>query len=186
MNPKSVLRKKILKKRSQLCASYYQEVNRILLEKILQEVVYRKAHTIFVFIPMPYEFNTVPLIKAALDEKKIIAIPKVYGRGDMRLHQYKLGDQLTKGPYGIQEPLPSSPLLDPHSIDLTIMPCVTCNTRGERLGYGGGFYDRYLQKTASATLLPYFSKLMEDDIPMDAHDQLMDIILSEVGNYYFN
>lgn len=183
MESKKQLRKKVLAKRKELSESYYQDANQIIVDKLLEHPEFKKAKSLFLFMPMPYEFNTKPVIKAAHEAGKITGIPRVAGPGDMRIHEYAPGDKLISGPYNIEEPASSAKELGPADIDLVIMPCVTCNNKGERLGYGGGFYDRFLKEFKGTSLLPFYSRLQVEDIPTDQYDQKIDIIMTEKGTF---
>ena len=62
------------------------------------------------------------------------------------------------------------------------MPCVSCNNQGQRIGYGGGFYDRFLLRAKKIPIiLPYFAKLQSEEIPTEDHDQTVDVVITEEG-----
>ena len=72
-------------------------------------------------------------------------------------------------------------MLAPEELDLILLPCVSASRSGERLGYGGGFYDRYLPKTKAFRALLIRERLLSDDIPREAHDQPVDAVITEAG-----
>lgn len=183
---KSTLREEIFKKRQQLSTDYYLKANTVIVDKVLNTHLFKTASNIFIYHGVERELDTSKIIAEAFKQGKQVALPRVHGKGDMRAHYYRHGDQMTVSSFGIPEPLPNSPEMKPGDIDLIIMPCVTCNSQGHRLGYGGGFYDRFLTKTAAITLLPYFDKLLVDQIPMQTHDQLMDVVLTEEATFSIN
>lgn len=185
LNKKS-LRQHIFEKRQQLSTDYYLKANAEIVARLFNTEVFQKANNIFIYHGVNRELDTSQIISEAFKQGKQVALPRVHGKGDMRAHYYRHGNQLTVSSFGIPEPLPESPEMVPKDIDLIIMPCVTCNEFGHRLGYGGGFYDRFLTKTHATTILPYFEKLLFSDIPMRDHDQLMDIILTEHSVYQIN
>lgn len=182
MNKKS-LRQDIFAKRQQLSTDYYLKANATIVEKVLNTDFFKNASNIFIYHGVNRELDTSMIISEAFKHGKQVALPRVHGKGDMRAHYYQHGDQLAVSSFGIPEPLDNSPEMKPEDIDLIIMPCVTCNTKGHRLGYGGGFYDRFLTKTSAFTLLPYFDQLLVEQIPMQDHDQVMDYILTEENCY---
>jgi len=77
---------------------------------------------------------------------------------------------LKDGKYGILEPKDECPLIRSEEIDFAIIPCVSCNKEGYRLGYGGGFYDRYLEHATFTTAVICRGKITCDYIPYDEHD----------------
>ena len=90
-------------------------------------------------------------------------------------------DELQAGTWGILEPSPNAPLLQPDEIDLGLIPCVSGNEAGQRLGYGGGFYDAYLAKAPFLRVLLCRNAMMTAPIPMEPYDAAMDIVVSEDG-----
>lgn len=185
---KKELRKEIFKKRAELPESYTEDANKKTINKVLNHPYYKESQNIFIFYSVEDEFNTHPLIEQALADGKNVSIPRVADgkKGLMKAHEYEEGDDLFESSFGIPEPDPEQPTMEPSEIDLIIMPCVTCNNKGERLGYGGGFYDRFLSKFTGKTLLPFYSKLQTDDIPTEAHDKKPNIIMTEKTTTYID
>ena len=183
---KKLLRQIIFDKRQQLSTDYYLKANADIVDKVLNTELFQKASSIFIYHGIDRELDTSKLISEAFKQGKQVVLPRIHGKGDMRAHVYQHGDPLTVSSFGIPEPLAASPEISPEAIDLIIIPCVTCNTQGHRLGYGGGFYDRFLTKTQASTLLPYFEKLLTDEIPMHEHDKIIDLIVTEDQIYQIN
>lgn len=178
MNKKS-LRQEIFARREALSPDYHSQANQQIIAKILESQLFKDSQTIFVYHGMGRELDTQSLIANALAQNKTIALPRVHRKGVMKAHHYQIGHQLEVSSFGIPEPMLDSPIIDPKDIDLVILPCVTTNDRGERLGYGGGFYDRFLPQTDAKVMLPYFEKLLTNIIPLEPHDQYPDIVLTE-------
>ena len=74
-----------------------------------------------------------------------------------------------------------APLITPEEIELCLVPCMTCNHNGERLGYGGGFYDRFLARTTCPKMMLCREKVMTENIPTEPHDLIMEHVISEAG-----
>ena len=91
-----------------------------------------------------------------------------------------LGD-LVSGRFGILAPKLQCPLVAPEDIDLVVVPCATGDAQGRRLGYGGGYYDRYLPRTRCPAVLLCRTHVMREDIPMEDHDVFMDYLITEKG-----
>ena len=90
-------------------------------------------------------------------------------------------EDLEDGSYGIQEPRNDAVRIQPEEIDLAVIPCCTCSQTGRRLGYGGGYYDRYLGRVAGVKAVICRDRIMRDDIPVEEHDQAVDMVISEAG-----
>ena len=90
-------------------------------------------------------------------------------------------NQLVPGRYGLLEPTADAPVIPVDAIDFAVLPCVTCNYLGQRLGHGGGYYDRYLQQITGTQAVLCRTALMCDEIPMEAHDRTIDFVICEAG-----
>ncbi|MRI84938.1 5-formyltetrahydrofolate cyclo-ligase [Aerococcaceae bacterium WS4759] len=180
---KKTLRHDIFKRRESLSTEYLLAANKSIVDKVINCEAFHAANNIFIYHGVNRELDTSKIISEAFRQNKKVALPRIHGKGDMRAHYYNHGDQMTVSSFGIPEPLATSPEMAPSEIDLIIVPCVTCNAQGHRLGYGGGFYDRFLAKTSAVKILPYFEKLMVNDIPMNQYDQVIHCIITENNLY---
>lgn len=180
---KKQLRTDILAQRAALPAEYFDEANPLITHYLLSLPEYHTSSSIFCFNSMPREFDTDPFMKQATADGKSLYLPRVVSmkEGQMRLLVYQPGDPLEKAKFGALEPYSSQLEVCPEAVDLVILPCVTANYRGERMGYGGGFYDRFLEKTSAVPVLVCFDALMSEEIPLDPHDHLAPIVVSEKG-----
>ena len=114
----------------------------ILAEKFARSDAYRAAKTIYGYLPYNQEVRTVPMLRRALEEGKRVAVPKVYG-DDMKFIYLDDLSQVAKGYAGIPEPVADGPVAQDETA-LVLMPGLAFDPQGHRIGYGGGFYDRYL------------------------------------------
>lgn len=181
MMNKNTLRKQIQTKRKELSESYKQDASSKIVDLIVHSSWYQQAQTIFVFVSMDGEVDTHSLIEKAWQDGKVVVVPKVESRGIMHAYSISNWDDLEPGAYGILEPKAEIEKIMPEAIDLAIIPCCTCNEQGQRLGFGGGFYDRYLENQTFIKMIVCFHNLMEESIPVDEHDQIMDVVVSEIG-----
>ena len=112
----------------------------------------------------------------------------------LELNEYKSADcvfcyvstekELYPGAYGILEPKEDPErLIQPEAIDFAFIPCISCDRSGRRLGHGGGYYDRYLEKTHCVKAALCREELLVDEIPVEEHDLRMDFVISEKGCY---
>lgn len=179
---KQQIRKYIFDLRRTLDKSYFEEANNILINKILTSEDYIYSQTIFTFISVPFEFDTHPLINQALQDGKQIVVPKIEHR-KMNLYYFSDWNALERRSYGILEPNSKALSAQRNDIDLVILPCVTCNGDGARLGYGRGYYDNFLKDYHGKEILPYFDQLMYDDIPMSPVDCYVKRIITETQEF---
>ena len=145
----------------------------ILAEKFARSNAYRAAKTIYGYLPYNQEVCTVPMLRRALEEGKRVAVPKVYG-DDMKFIYLDDLSQVAKGYAGIPEPVANGPVAQDETA-LVLMPGLAFDRAGHRIGYGGGFYDKFLAREPHhpTVALCYDFQVMdrleteEFDIPVD-------------------
>lgn len=147
---KQALRQKCLKNLKQQNALDKQERDSELLRAFMSLPEYREARTIATYLSMEGEVDTIPLIRAALADGKRVVVPKVLSREEMVFLEYD-EKRLEKSKFGTWEPTVGEPI-SKVEIDLIHVPGLVFNERGFRIGYGGGFYDRYLQNYKGKTV----------------------------------
>lgn len=139
----------------------------------LQSEAYRQARTIYGYMPYNQEVRTVPMLEQALADGKRVAVPKCY-EDEMRFIYLDDLTQVEKGYAGIPEPIADGPVADDETA-LVLMPGLAFDPQGHRIGYGGGFYDRFLAKEPNHPtlalcydfqMLPHLDT-EEFDIPVD-------------------
>ncbi len=129
------------------------------------------------------EIDPLPLLTKLIHEGHPACLPVIEGKGlPLRFRAWKPGDPLNAGVWGIHEPLPSAPALDP---DVLLVPLLAFDAHGYRLGYGGGFYDRTLaglrmRKRVVAIGLA-FDEQRIDAVPHTTNDQRLDWVLTPSG-----
>ena len=147
----------------------------ILSQKLVKLVrdneFYKDAQNIMIFYPMKYEVNLLDL----LNDEKNFYLPKVF-KNDILVCPFCLGDRLEISDFKVKEPC-SNPI-NPEKLDLVIVPALMVDKLNYRLGYGGGFYDRFLGKYKSIkTILPISERLIVEKLPHDSFDIPVDIVL---------
>ncbi|MDO4487164.1 MAG: 5-formyltetrahydrofolate cyclo-ligase [Bacillota bacterium] len=179
MNKKE-LRKEILKHRSVLSSTEVKEMSAVICEHTVLENIYEKAQDVCVYMPIRNEVDVSMLIEDARNRDKRIWLPRVNG-SDIDFYLYEADTELSAGAYGILEP-ESDIILMPDENTLVIMPGAVFSRAGDRIGYGGGYYDRYLAKHCNcSTIALCYSLQIVDEIPSDAHDIRPDHIICEMG-----
>lgn len=161
--------------------SYCESADAAICAAVRESELYQKANTVFCYIGTDREIDTRALLLAALSDGKRLALPLCVGKGIMEAREIHSLDDLVNGKYDIPAPAATCPVIEPEAFDLVIVPCSTGNEKGQRLGYGGGFYDRYLAKTNCPKVLLCRKRLVKEDIPVEEHDLRMDHLATEDG-----
>lgn len=176
---KKQLRKKIKEKLALLSLEYCKFADKQIFKKLAALKVYQEAKVVFCYVGTKDEINTMPILKDILNQGKRLGVPKCISYGIMEVYEITSLDELQSGAYGILEPMKGCRLIKPEEIEFACIPCLTCSKDGKRLGYGGGFYDRYLPKLSCEKVVLCRSALMEEEIPMDEYDVKIDIVITD-------
>lgn len=155
-----------------------EKLSERIVENILVLDAYTKAKNVMLFYPLD---NEVDLRRLLNDKSKSFYLPRVKGEG-LVICPYKIGDELTKSKYKTKEPT-SAAIKNTEIIDIVFTPALMASRNFNRLGYGGGFYDRFLSKISSTAvkITPIPSALITDEIPIESFDETIDIIICENG-----
>ena len=139
---KKELRRQIRERKRAMTEAEIQEKSRRLGQLFRESEAYRKATAIYGYLPYNQEVRTVQMLQQALLDGKRIAVPKCYG-DEMRFIWMEDLSKVEKGYAGIPEPVADGPVADDPTA-LVLMPGLAFDKSGRRIGYGGGFYDRFL------------------------------------------
>lgn len=168
MDSKSDLRKKAKCIRKSLSIA---EKSKIAIEKIRENTLYIPAKNVLIYYPLRYELN----LLALLDDEKNFYLPRVCGE-NLQICPFKKGDKLVASSFNICEPCSNS--INPRNLDLVVVPALMADKSGFRLGYGGGFYDRFLvENNAVKTILPIAKELIVEELPHEKFDIKIDEII---------
>ena len=150
-------------------------------ERLFQLPEYISARTIALYKSLKSEADTDPIIARALASGKRVALPKVFG-SEMRFFEIGEGEELHKSAFGVLEPAgDEAKHIPPGEFDLVIVPGVCFDRDKNRMGFGRGYYDRFLAKTGAKTAALCFSAQLapRDIIPTDEYDIKMQKIITE-------
>lgn len=158
------------------------ELSRQTSRNLISQKQWKEAGQILTFLSFGKEFETRFLIESALNEGKKVAVPRIRGR-EMTFHYLKsMDDKLETNRWGIREPLPDSEVWSPgEDMSLLTAPGLAFGPGGERLGRGGGFYDRFLSIHGRelTTVGLCFEEQIREEIPREEHDILLGGICTE-------
>ncbi|MBI4396628.1 MAG: 5-formyltetrahydrofolate cyclo-ligase [Elusimicrobia bacterium] len=145
--------------------------------------VFRKARTVGVYLSLPHEMDTSPILRLCRDLNKQVAVPVIFpDKKQMRFAHLPVGSskKLTRNGYGISEPAESARrFVPPARLDLVITPGRAFTPKGDRLGAGGGYFDRFLSRyPKTRTLGIAFSLQIQPSLPLSPHDRPVDAVLT--------
>ena len=173
---KAVLRQAIRQAKREMTPQRIAEASARLAEKFLQSDLYHQAKTIYGYLPYNQEVRTVPMLEQAIRDGKQVAVPKVYGEEMKFIYMTDLS-LVEKGYAGIPEPIADEPVADDPGA-LVLMPGLAFTKSGDRMGYGGGFYDRFLAaEPAHPTVALCYDFQIVEAIPTEEHDIPVDLVI---------
>lgn len=183
MDTKSQIREKILKIRNNMPAQEVKDKSSQIIKQVIKTAEYEEADNILLYADYKNEVMTRELFEHAIMHKKKVYFPKCMDDNNMEFYQVVSINQLLEGYKGIYEPEKNEVyrfLLNPKEDTLAIIPGVAFDMNGYRVGYGKGFYDKYLWNKRQLTFMALaYSNQIVEDIPRDEHDIRMDKIVTE-------
>ncbi len=167
-----------------------------LIERFLAPQTNDSSRIVFTYVPFRSEVDIYGLLEWCWSHKRPVAVPRVNRvTREMSIHVVTGPDQLVTGAYGIREPDACVPeLTDWQRLGWIIMPGVAFDRRGGRLGYGGGYYDRFVAKleaeaartpaaAAPLRIAPAYELQLLAEVPMEEHDFRVDYLVTELATY---
>lgn len=178
---KRLLRKRQKSLRDGISPQLRRAYSRSIADKALALAEKIAARTVFVYLSYGSEPETYALIRELLARGIRVGVPvcntKTHTMDAVTLHSW---ESLVPGAYGILEPQGGG-VIPPDEIDLILVPGLAFDQEGYRLGYGGGYYDRYLQDFHGVSAGLAFSVCCTEDLPRDAFDLPVSLVLTEEG-----
>lgn len=174
---KSELRHIIRERKRQYSSQQLGILSLSITERLSQHPKVRSANTILLYYSLPDEVNTHSLVEKLYRENKTILLPKVIADGNMEIRVYAGEDSLVKGAFHIMEP--AGALFTKYdTIDLAIIPGMSFDDKGNRLGRGKGYYDRFLARVPSLYKIGLcFDFQKTENVPCEPTDVAMDEVL---------
>ena len=176
---KSALRKHLLEKRDATSAELREIASMQIHQNLKRNTTFTNAQNIACYFPIGSEVNTHDIMLDILKQNKNLLLPKVIG-DDIEFYIVPNLEKLESGHFEIMEPKDSCEKAK--KIDCVLIPTVGVSKLGVRLGYGRGYYDRFLSSTDIVKISLTYSKQIVKSIPNDSHDIKMDWIITEDEN----
>ena len=173
---KQELRKAIRTRKRAMTEEEIERRSRSLCQKFLESDAYRACRTLYGYLPYNQEVRTLPILEQALADGKRVAVPKVYGE-EMKFIYLTDLSQVSAGYAGIPEPISDGPVADDETA-LVLMPGLVFDPQGHRIGYGGGFYDKFLSREPRhPTVALCYDFQMVDQLETERFDIPVDLVL---------
>ncbi len=183
---KALLRKQMIAKRQSLSKKEWKNKSEQIVKIILSSSELENSNIIHCFISMNerFEVDTHGLVKKILDLGKTVVVPVTnFNDGTLSHSLLNSFDELTPNKWGVLEPKVLRPITI-EKIDLVLVPLLAADRAGNRLGYGKGFYDRFLANIKASSFGLLFEEFVLEKIPTDSFDRKLNGLISEKGLSY--
>jgi 5-formyltetrahydrofolate cyclo-ligase len=172
------IRREVLAERESVPATARAETGKRIAERFVALPEVQRARTIMVFSSFGSEVPTSPLIERLHERGVVVALPRIED-AELAPLTFAPGDPTTTTNFGAEEPA-GGVSLDPSSIDVVAVPGVAFDRRGRRIGYGGGYYDRFLRGLPAFTVgIAFGLQVRDEDLPAGSFDLPVDAIVTE-------
>ena len=192
---KNHIRKLVQEKRNSLSEHEWEASSEEISKKLRGSNWYKNAKTVFTFVSMGHEVDTHKLIQQSWRDGKQVAVPIAKENGEIYFVPVDSFEELEKTSFGVLEPKKSKLYeITPKDTDIFLVPGLVFDTKGNRYGYGGGFYDRYAKKYPKLMkiALCFAFQVKVEPLIIEIHDIPVEVVFTEKGilggsNYeYFN
>ena len=177
---KSVLRARCRALRDAMTAQAVASVSERIYQRLVEWPAFRQAQTVMAYMAFGNEVSLLPLMNQSRDKRWVIPRTVTEPGPRLILHLYDPA-RLVRHRFGMLEPDVSLPVVEPGELDLVLVPGLAFDRRGYRLGFGGGFYDRFLPHVTAGKVGIVATALLVEHVPNDHFDQRVDYVASEAG-----
>lgn len=177
---KKQVRKAVLALRDALAPEERDRLGALVTERVLVLPEIESARTVMAFWAFGSELPTMPLIERLVAHGVRVALPRI-ANGDLEARTWRPGEPTTTTSFGAQEP-EGGTVLDPADIDVVVTPAVVFDRAGGRVGYGGGYYDRFLPRTRPGAFrlgAAFGLQLVDGELPEGHFDLRVDAVVTE-------
>ena len=180
INEKITLRQKCREIRGGFGEEFIIEASMAACELLASTSEFKTASTLLIYFPINNEISPLPLFELAKKLGKVVAFPVCdHETGTLIFRAVSELNSLVKGKFGLLEPSKSCETVSPDKDTLCIVPSLALSRNGARLGYGKGFYDRFLCNFEGVCAGFTYSELLFDSIPSEMHDSALNMIITE-------
>jgi len=176
---KAALRRCLKEQRSTLdpglCAQWDAEIAR----KVIASEWFANADMVFCYVSVGREVDTAPILEAAWQQGKQVAVPRCAAKGQMDFFVINSREDLVPGAYHIPQPKETCPRAEATPASLCVVPALSFDKMGYRIGYGGGYYDRFLAQFPGKSVGLVRSVFLVPKLPTDEYDLAVDAVISE-------
>jgi len=176
---KTQLRKIISEEISALPDDYLAKSDKGLFSRVVSLEEFAAARNIMLYFSVKREPATLEIAKSAMSLGKTVAFPYCFRGGIMEARAVKSFDEFRPAMLGIPAPPDSAPVIAPGELDLIIVPALAYDRYGFRLGYGGGYYDRFLNGLTAFTVGLARDRLIKENLPAQPHDIAVKCVITE-------
>ncbi|GAB5408746.1 MAG: 5-formyltetrahydrofolate cyclo-ligase [Balneolaceae bacterium] len=182
---KVLLRKKLISQRKSFSLKEWHEKSELIKKHVLASKEFKNASIIHCFISINerFEVETHSLIEEALLEGKRIVVPVMNGNGTLIHSELTDLSELEVNKWGVPEPKQIK-IFEINFLDLILVPLLGADSNGNRLGYGKGFYDRFLDEVKAVSFGMLFDEFIIEEIPIEPFDRKLNGLISEKGLTY--
>ena len=185
MMDKNTLRGVLLQKRAEFSREERKGMDRDIAAGIIDAPLFKNASMLLIYAPLENEINLLPLAHVARKRGLPIAFPRCDKETNtMQFYILPEGQKLTPGAYGIPEPPEDAEVCIPDERSLCIVPALSYDLAGNRIGYGKGYYDRYLATFPGVKIGATYAPMLLKRVPTEAHDLPVDWLFTERGAYH--
>ena len=176
---KKLMRAELMKREAELSAEYVAESNAGIANKLLSLPEFQAADCVMFFYSIWNEPDTIRLMEKAFELGKTVALPETLKGGIMKARAVNSLRELKPAVFNIPAPPPDMPELIPEDLDFILVPSVAYDSKGFRLGHGGGYYDRFLTRTGAFKCGIAREQMLIDAAPRGKHDIAVDCLVTE-------
>ena len=177
---KAALRGKIWAALREMTPQEMADSDEALFRAFLSLPEVEEAKVFFAFKGIPgKEPDTLRLLDELVARGKIVGLPRMLPGRQMEVRRYIPGHPMVKAAFGIEEPGEDCPLIAKAEIDLVLTPAVAYDEQGFRMGFGGGYYDRWLPDFTGKTVGLCRDRVLQENVPVEPHDAHVDVVITE-------
>ncbi len=174
---KNKLRKELKEKRKKLSPEYINQKSELIYKKIIESEIYQKSNIIMSYCSIQNEVDTLKINKKILEDGKRLIVPYIDREKDIIIPvEIKKEEELIIGKYNIMEPKNKEKKISKEKIELILVPAVGYDKVGNRIGFGGGYYDKFMSDYKGIKIGLAYSFQIIDEIKSEHHDIKLDEI----------